>query len=46
MGQSISSKTEKCEKYDYDLVSCLEHKSNTGAKTGTENAREGDLRTL
>lgn len=47
--QLISSKSEKCEKgeySDYDSVFCPEHKSNTEAKIGTENAREGGLRTL
>lgn len=31
---------------DHDfLLPYLEHRSNTGARTGTENAREGELRT-
>lgn len=41
--------SEKCEKGEYDnsdLVFCLEYTPDTGAKTSTECAREGDFRTL
>lgn len=40
-----STYKKRREDADYDFVPYLEHKPNTGAETGTEYAREGELRT-